>query len=225
MEPTIYKPGAYKTPGVYNGAGGIYKGSGVYKYGTPNNFLLYTECNKCVDDMDVPIFGPTSNIMQNYEFLNPGYSLKFPPDSYTLWQENEFVNFTLAEIELLFGGTNNYTYWIYFLLGTRIMHTDYGNGSVPNKNVIRFQNINNVTSNVNVINEGSVIKYVVLGEFLNERYKIKFEFDGEFYKVSFGDNYEYWIRFKTSTQSYSIGPYLLSGSGAFINLYKVIIEK
>ena len=33
MEPTIYKPGAYKTPGIYNGAGGIYKGRGVYNEG------------------------------------------------------------------------------------------------------------------------------------------------------------------------------------------------
>lgn len=28
MEPTIYKPGVYNTPGVYKGAGGIYKGRG-----------------------------------------------------------------------------------------------------------------------------------------------------------------------------------------------------
>ena len=33
MVPTIYKPGANKTPGVYNGAGGIYKGRGVYNDG------------------------------------------------------------------------------------------------------------------------------------------------------------------------------------------------
>lgn len=33
MEPTIYKPGAYKTPGIYKGAGGIYKGRGAYKSG------------------------------------------------------------------------------------------------------------------------------------------------------------------------------------------------
>lgn len=33
MEPTIYKPGAYKTPGIYKGTGGIYKGRGVYKDG------------------------------------------------------------------------------------------------------------------------------------------------------------------------------------------------
>ena len=31
MEPTIYKPGVYKTPGVYKGTGGIYNGRGVYK--------------------------------------------------------------------------------------------------------------------------------------------------------------------------------------------------
>lgn len=33
MEPIIYKPGAYKSPGIYNGAGGIYKGRGVYNDG------------------------------------------------------------------------------------------------------------------------------------------------------------------------------------------------
>ena len=30
MEPTIYKPGAYNTPGIYKGAGGVYNGRGVY---------------------------------------------------------------------------------------------------------------------------------------------------------------------------------------------------
>ena len=33
MEPMIYKPGAYKTPGVYKGVGGIYNGRGVYNDG------------------------------------------------------------------------------------------------------------------------------------------------------------------------------------------------
>lgn len=33
MEPTIYKPGAYKSPGIYNGACGVYNGLGVYKDG------------------------------------------------------------------------------------------------------------------------------------------------------------------------------------------------
>ena len=33
MEPTIYKPSAYKTPGIYKGTGGVYKGRGVYNYG------------------------------------------------------------------------------------------------------------------------------------------------------------------------------------------------
>lgn len=33
MDPFIYKPGAYKSPGIYKGEGGIYKGRGVYKDG------------------------------------------------------------------------------------------------------------------------------------------------------------------------------------------------
>lgn len=54
MEPTIYKPGVYKTPGIYKGAGGIYKGRGVYNDGAGYNgpFVLLNNCdnldnNKC----------------------------------------------------------------------------------------------------------------------------------------------------------------------------------
>lgn len=32
-ETTIYKPGAYKSPGIYKGAGGVYNGRGVYNDG------------------------------------------------------------------------------------------------------------------------------------------------------------------------------------------------
>lgn len=39
MEPIIYKPGAYKTPGVYKGAGGIYKGRGVYNDGSDEKYI------------------------------------------------------------------------------------------------------------------------------------------------------------------------------------------
>lgn len=42
MEPTIYKTGAYNTPGVYKGAGGIYKGRGVYNMG--DNIKLPAGC-------------------------------------------------------------------------------------------------------------------------------------------------------------------------------------
>ena len=41
MEPIIYKPGAYKSPGIYNGAGGIYNGRGVYKDGASISGLIY----------------------------------------------------------------------------------------------------------------------------------------------------------------------------------------
>lgn len=33
MEPIIYKSGAYKSPGIYKGAGGIYNGRGIYNDG------------------------------------------------------------------------------------------------------------------------------------------------------------------------------------------------
>lgn len=41
MEPIIYKPGAYNTLGVYKGAGGIYKGNGIYNDGSlPENYVI-----------------------------------------------------------------------------------------------------------------------------------------------------------------------------------------
>lgn len=42
MEPTIYKPGIYKTPGVYKGAGGIYKGRGVYNDGAGGGDVIFS---------------------------------------------------------------------------------------------------------------------------------------------------------------------------------------
>lgn len=41
MEPTICKPGAYKSTGVYNGAGGVYNGRGVYNDGTGGDVFFY----------------------------------------------------------------------------------------------------------------------------------------------------------------------------------------
>lgn len=43
MEPNIYKPGTYKSPGIYNGAGGIYKGRGVYNGGAGDLFFYDTD--------------------------------------------------------------------------------------------------------------------------------------------------------------------------------------
>ena len=54
MEPIIYKPGAYKTPSIYKGAGGVYNGNGVYNDGAgggdaPNGWH-YIECIKKVNN-------------------------------------------------------------------------------------------------------------------------------------------------------------------------------
>lgn len=59
----------YKGPGIYKGSS-IYNGDGVYNGG--GNILLYSICNECVDNKDVPIVGNSENFT-DYEFLNPGY--------------------------------------------------------------------------------------------------------------------------------------------------------
>lgn len=75
MEPTIHKTGAYKTPGVYTGAGGIYNGRGVYNDGPQQRTYLHTICNKYIENKDVPLIGPSSNTLpNNCVFDNPGYT-------------------------------------------------------------------------------------------------------------------------------------------------------
>lgn len=62
MEPTIYKPGAYKSPGIYKGAGGIYNGRGVYNDGSGggNTDIIYKTAFNNFDiatGVDVPLIG------------------------------------------------------------------------------------------------------------------------------------------------------------------------
>lgn len=59
MEPTIYKPSAYKSPGIYKGAGGIYKGRGVYKDGILEGFEYLTYFNRfdLENKTDYPVKG------------------------------------------------------------------------------------------------------------------------------------------------------------------------
>ena len=65
MEPTIYKPGAYKSPGIYKGAGGIYKGRGVYNCGgdpvIPKDRIYETHFKNFSDNKDYPIIGNIAN--------------------------------------------------------------------------------------------------------------------------------------------------------------------
>lgn len=68
----IYKgPGIYKGNGLYKGAS-LYKGDGIYKDVNGNQVLLYSICNECIDNKDVPIIGNSENFT-DYDFLNPGY--------------------------------------------------------------------------------------------------------------------------------------------------------
>lgn len=61
-EPTIYKPGAYNTPGVYKGAGGIYNGRGVYN-DSPNGIKIINSTAQ--------ILGRTYTTVK---YINSGYN-------------------------------------------------------------------------------------------------------------------------------------------------------
>lgn len=62
METTICKPGAYKTPGVYKGAFGIYNGRGVYNDGAGGGNIIYYNTFRNFDGTTcVPEIGPTLN--------------------------------------------------------------------------------------------------------------------------------------------------------------------
>lgn len=63
-DPIVYKPGAYKSPGIYNGAGGVYNGHGVYNMGGDSLGIVYhTKFDNFDKDtgLDIPIVGPSLN--------------------------------------------------------------------------------------------------------------------------------------------------------------------
>ena len=70
MEPFIYKPGAYKTPGVYKGAGGIYKGRGVYNIGSSilpiGSFIYLNNFENFIDNTLKSDVGPDFTADPNY---------------------------------------------------------------------------------------------------------------------------------------------------------------
>lgn len=76
METKIYKPGAYKSPGIYKGAGRIYKGCGVYNdcdgsVLQPYYYTLYQNFD-FAQKIDSPIIGePTQyDSTNNYTYIN-----------------------------------------------------------------------------------------------------------------------------------------------------------
>ena len=53
MEPTIHKPGAYKSTGIYKGAGGIYNGRGVYNDGSGVSNIWNMDIEKAMSTQSV----------------------------------------------------------------------------------------------------------------------------------------------------------------------------
>lgn len=73
-EPTIYKPGAYKSPGIYKGACGVYNGRGVYNDGAGGGGGI-NEVE--IDGKIYPVvkIGNLYWISENLDFKYPGLSL------------------------------------------------------------------------------------------------------------------------------------------------------
>lgn len=71
MEPTICKPGAYKTPGVYKGAGGVYNGNGLYKGGFKSPWVLLNNCDNLDNNKCSSIIGDSlyTNDLSNFGYL------------------------------------------------------------------------------------------------------------------------------------------------------------
>lgn len=64
---------AYNGENVYNQKT-VYNSKGIYKGGVynDNKILLYSICDRCEDNKDIPIVGE-SKVFSDYQFLNPGY--------------------------------------------------------------------------------------------------------------------------------------------------------
>lgn len=86
MEPKIYKPGAYKTTGVYKGAGGIYNGRGVYKDGAGSGQEIFYEQIK---DNIYPFvkIGSKFFTIENLKEIFPGLVRGYHPNN-AFYQEN-----------------------------------------------------------------------------------------------------------------------------------------
>lgn len=89
MEPTIYKPGEYKMPGVYKGAGGIYNGLGVYNDGAGGGPEIFYEQIK---DNVYPFvkIGSKFFIIENLKEIFPGLVNGFHISS-PFYQENDLI--------------------------------------------------------------------------------------------------------------------------------------
>jgi len=91
MEPTIYKPGANKSPGIYNCAGGIYKGSGVYNYGAGVS--------------PVPPIPPEYQLVEYIKLFNRttiNTGVKFLLND-TLYAKLRYFNYTAERYNVIFG--------------------------------------------------------------------------------------------------------------------------
>lgn len=94
MEPMIYKPGAYKLPSIYNGAGGVYNGRGVYNDGAGRSDIHFI--------LDIPNFDLSNPSQGGIDFIvggnvvNDGTNIIVgtgPGDNYFSFRSSQFSGF------------------------------------------------------------------------------------------------------------------------------------
>ena len=207
MEPTICKPGAYKTPGVYKGAGGIYKGRGVYNDGAGggNTDIIYKTIFNNYDvatGVDVPLIGENvtytnlnSSVLKT-DIVNEGgtnflHVKSKTGTNTTIPQTNITVPTTLQNFSLDFyakfkgnpGGSGDIASTIHILQSIGFGYFEY----YSNSKVVIFINqsfspiSHNDTSYITTA-DGGIYFYVVNNENYLSLNKFKFEFkDGTVY--------------------------------------------
>lgn len=75
MEPTIYKPGAYNSPGIYNGDGSLYNGLGVYLDGSGASDLILYETDFSNFDLANKIDYPRIGSQKSYSIDNSHFEI------------------------------------------------------------------------------------------------------------------------------------------------------
>lgn len=111
MEPIIYKPGAYKSPGIYKGTGGIYNGRCVYNDGTGGyNVPYYTKFENFnfIELCDNPIIGKKEFVRNHQNLVYSNETILYNGETLNSLKVKEPNNtdFTAPDLFLFFGNNN-----------------------------------------------------------------------------------------------------------------------
>lgn len=127
MEPIIYKPGAYNTPGIYKGAGGVYNGRGFYNEGAGRSDIHFI--------LDIPNFDLSNPSQGGIDFIisgnvvNDGTNIIVgtgPGNNYFSFHTEQFSGFKNLSIKSKYRLNHNGGYFAIGLWNKIIWyHNDY----------------------------------------------------------------------------------------------------